>query len=143
MSTKDIDVNVTPEATTEPDEAPQPTTDIGNVPGPAPRAPKARTIEDLETASPNNMTRTEAIKYIKYLRDQNALLDTKVKALEDNVKGAFAKAQYFERMATLIDHAHNKNCQFILSSMRNLLTSIENNSHITAEHIDVIKKGNN
>lgn len=143
MGTKDVNVNVTPETTTEPDGAPQPTTNVGNAPGPAPRAPKSRPIEDLETASPNNMTRTEAIKYIKYLRDQIELLDTKVKALEDNVKGAFAKAQYFERMATLIDHAHNKNCQFILSSMRNLLTSIENNSHITAEHIDVIKKGNN
>lgn len=147
MSTKDVDMipktAVEVEEQDKPDAMLQPTINEGDTQSPTPRAPKARTIEELENASANSMTRTEAIKYIKHLRDQNALLDAKVNALEDNVKGAFAKAQYFERMANLIDHAHNKNCQFILSSMRNLLTSVENHSHITAEHIDVLKKGNN
>ena len=146
MSTKDVDmipkVAVEVEDQSEPNEAPQPTTDVGNVPGPTPRAPKSRPIEELETASPSNMTRLEAIKYIKHLREENIALTAKINALEENTRGAFAKAQFFERIANAIDSAHDKNWSFILSSIRNLLIAIEDHNYVTSQHVETIKKGN-
>lgn len=104
---------------------------------------KLRSILELEDASPNSMTQTEAIKYIKYLREENTRLCSKIDALESNIKSAFAKANYFEKAAESIDSVHKKQHAFIESSIRNLLTSLEHISTSTVCNVNAIKKGNN
>jgi hypothetical protein len=104
---------------------------------------KLRSILELEDANPNSMTQTEAIKYIKYLREENTKLCSKIDALENNIKSAFAKASYFEKAAESIDSVHKKQHAFIESSIRNLLTSLEHISTSTVCNVNAIKKGNN
>ena len=105
------------------------------------RAPKARSIEVLETAAPTTMTRNEAMKYIKYLREENEKLNVKVKALEDNVKSAFAKADYVAKTTEAIERAYIEQLDYALSSINNMKTAIENSAQVAVSRVTSIKKG--
>ena len=138
--------NTTPVENTEVE---QPTTETATTPvreaeGPI-RTPKAkgRSLLELCEANPNSMTQNEAIRYIKYLREECEKMARKVTAIENNTKGAFAKASYFEKAAESIDSVHKKQHAFIESSIRNLLTSLEHISTSTVCNVNAIKKGNN
>lgn len=107
------------------------------------RAPKAkgRSLLELCEANPNSMTQNEAIRYIKYLREECEKMARKITAIENNTKGAFAKASYFEKAMESVDSIHSKQHAFIESSIRNLLTSLEHISTSTACNVNAIKKG--
>jgi hypothetical protein len=136
--------NTTPVENTEVE---QPTSEATATPVREPagqiRTPKAkgRSILELCEANPNSMTQNEAIRYIKYLREECEKMARKVTTIENNTKGAFAKASYFEKAMESIDSVHSKQHAFIESSIRNLLTSLEHISTSTACNVNAIKKG--
>lgn len=105
------------------------------------RAPKARSIEVLETVAPTTMTRNEAMKYIKYLREENEKLTVKVKALEDNVKSAFAKADYIAKSTEAIERSYVEQLDYVLSSINNVRVAIENSAQVAVARVTSIKKG--
>ena len=105
------------------------------------RAPKARSIEVLETAAPTTMTRNEAMKYIKYLREENEKLLIKIKALEENAKSAFAKADYITRTTESVERAYIEHLDYALSSLNNIKLAIENSAQLTVSRVSNIKKG--
>jgi hypothetical protein len=105
------------------------------------RAAKSRTIEVLETAAPTTMTRNEAMKYIKYLREENEKLTVKVRALEDNVKSAFAKADYIAKSTEAIERSYVEQLDYVLSSINNVRVAIENSAQVAVARVTSIKKG--
>ena len=105
------------------------------------RAPKARSIEVLETVAPTTMTRNEAMKYIKYLREENEKLFIKIKALEENAKSAFAKADYIARTTESVERAYIEHLDYALSSLNNIKLAIENSAQLTVSRVSNIKKG--
>lgn len=134
------------------EELPQrPATDEATVasdPAPAP-AParnrrvveRARNITELCEANPNSMTKTEAVKYIKYLRELSEEYAAKINALEENARSAYRKVQYYANAAERINEIHNKQSAFIMSNLHNLITAVENTDTITRTNIDSIIKG--
>lgn len=108
-----------------------------------PRAPrqKLRPIAELDTIAPTAMTRDEAMKYIKFMREENLKLQNKVHALEDNIKSAFAKVDYISKSAEQIEQAYAEHLNFIMSSIKNLKTSCECASNVTIAHVHNLKKG--
>jgi hypothetical protein len=105
------------------------------------KTPKARSIEALETATPASMTRNEAMKYIKYLREENEKLLIKIKALEENAKSAFAKADYIARTTESVERAYIEHLDYALSSLNNVKLAIENSAQLTVSRVSNIKKG--
>lgn len=133
---KDETGNIT--ETTPATDLPQEATTSNNKPT---RAPKARSVLDLETASPESMTRQEAVKYIKYLRAENKAAQAKITAVEENTKGAFEKVRYYENVIKMIEEVNNKERAFTLSSLYNLTTALENMGAATTLKINSIKGG--
>lgn len=133
---KDETGNIT--ETTPATDLPQEATTSNNKPT---RAPKARSVLDLETASPESMTRQEAVKYIKYLRAENKAAQAKITAVEENTKGAFEKVRYYENVIKMIEEVNNKERAFTLSSLYNLTTALENMDAATTLKINSIKGG--
>lgn len=105
------------------------------------KAPKARSIEVLETVAPTAMTRNEAMKYIKFMREENMRLQTKIKALEENVKSAFAKADLVAKSTHAIEQAYVEQLDYALSSLANVKTAIEHSAQIAVTRVSSIKKG--
>ena len=133
---KDETGNIT--ETTPATDLPQEATTSNNKPT---RTPKARSVLDLETASPESMTRQEAVKYIKYLRAENKAAQAKITAVEENTKGAFEKVRYYENVIKMIEEVNNKERAFTLSSLYNLTTALENMDAATTLKINSIKGG--
>ena len=133
---KDETGNIT--ETTPTTNLPQEATTSNNKPT---RAPKSRSVLDLETASPESMTRQEAVKYIKYLRAENKAAQAKITAVEENTKGAFEKVRYYENVIKMIEEVNNKERAFALSSLYNLTTALENMGAATTLKINSIKGG--
>lgn len=102
---------------------------------------RARSIEILDTAAPATMTRNEAMKYIKYLREENERLVTKIRALEDNTKSAFAKAEYVTKTTNTIEDVYINQLNYIVSNIDNIKTAIENSMHVAIARVTNIKKG--
>ena len=130
------------------EELPQrPATDEATVaPNPAPArnrrvVERARNIAELCEANPNTMTKTEAVKYIKHLRETVAEYAAKINALEENATSAYRKVQYYAKAAERINEIHNKQSAFIMSNLHNLITAIDNTDIITRTNIDAIIKG--
>lgn len=119
----------------------EPVTKIESVPQPQEKTIRARSIEVLETAAPTTMTRNEAMKYIKYLREENEKLVTKVRALEDNIKSAFAKADYIGKTTEAIERTYIEQLDYALSNINNTKVAIENAAQIAVARVTNIKKG--
>lgn len=108
---------------------------------PAETPQKARTVIELCEVNPNSMSRQEAVKYIKYLRTEVERLEVKAKHLEENIKSAFSKAQYFERTISSINNVHNQQHAYILSSLHNLIKAVESTAAITQMEAESALKG--
>lgn len=102
---------------------------------------RARSIEVLDTAAPATMTRNEAMKYIKYLREENERLTTKLRALEDNAKSAFDKVNYLSKTTETIENAYIDQLNYIVSNIGNIKTAVENSMHMAIMRATAIKKG--
>lgn len=102
---------------------------------------KTRPIAELEATSPAAMTRDEAMKYIKYLRDEKQKLESKIHALEDNIKSAFAKAEYVTRITAQIEKIYQEHLEYIESSIKNLKIGCDCAVNVAAAHINNLKKG--
>ena len=102
---------------------------------------KARTVIELCEVNPNSMSRQEAVKYIKYLRAEVERLETKSQHLEENIKSAFAKAQYFERTIADVNNVHNQQHAYIVSSLHNLIKAIESTTTLTQMGVESALKG--
>lgn len=133
---------ITPEETKD-NTLVKPATATGEKPTAEPQEKpvKARSIEVLETAAPASMTRNEAMKYIKYLREENEKLNVKIRALEDNIKSAFAKADLTTKSTSAIEQAYIENLDYILSSMNNVRIAIKNSAQVAINRVSSIKKG--
>lgn len=108
-----------------------------------PRTPrqKLRSIEELNTTAATAMTRDEAMKYIKFIREENTKLRNKVEALEESVKSAFAKAELISRNSVNIEKAYAEQIDYAMSSIRNLKTALDCAAQVTTAHINNLKKG--
>lgn len=102
---------------------------------------KSRSIEELKEVLPTSMSRNEAIKYIKYLREESDVQLAKINALTQAAESAFKKAQYYERVTKDIVERFDKQTTHILSNLNNIITSAENSATVTALHIQNIIKG--
>lgn len=111
------------ELTTRPDTAEKPV--------------KARSVYELCEANTNSMSRTEAMKYIKYLRSENEAANKKIQQLEDNAKSAYEKVRMLEQQLTLINASHDEVHEFVLSSLSNTIKAMQN-----IRTVNTIKRGN-
>lgn len=102
---------------------------------------KSRNITELCEANPANMSKAEAVKYIKYLRNLSEEQAVKIEALKGNASSAYQKAQYYAKAAENIVEEHNKEITLIMSSLRNLMTAAENSDIIARMSINSILKG--
>ena len=91
----------TPTPDTESTEELAPTVDQGQAtPDPqdatTPAVPKLRlkirTVEELHDVHPKKMTPSEAIRYIKHLREECNKLNNQVQAYRENTEAAFRKS---------------------------------------------------
>lgn len=115
----------TPNPDTETTEEQAPTVDQEQATPAVPKLrPKIRTIEELHNVHPKKMTSSEAIKYIKHLREECNKLNNQVQAYRENTEAAFRKVQYYEeRYNTLRDKAQT-NLEYAKNAVRHCLTSV-------------------
>jgi hypothetical protein len=86
--------------------------------------PKVRTIEELHSVRPEKMTPSEAIRYIKHLREECNKLGNQVQAYQANAEAALRKAQYYEERYNTLHSKAQSNFEYAKNAVRHCLTSI-------------------
>ena len=85
---------------------------------------KIRTIEELHNVHPKKMTSSEAIKYIKHLREECNKLNNQVQAYRENTEAAFRKVQYYEERYNALRNKAQTNLEYAKNAVRHCLTSV-------------------
>lgn len=86
--------------------------------------PKIRTVEELHDVHPKKMTSSEAIKYIKHLREECNKLNNQVQAYQENTEAAFRKVQYYEERYNALRNKAQTNLEYAKNAVRHCLTSV-------------------
>ena len=102
---------------------------------------RTRTIEELKTVNPANMSKAETIKYIKYLHSELDSLNMQVQQYKENADSAYRKVHHYEQKSKLVAQVYENQHNFIVSNLRNLMHTIDNSSAITRINIAKISEG--
>lgn len=86
--------------------------------------PKTRTIEELHVIRPEKMTPSEAIRYIKHLREECNRLDNTAQAYQANAAAALRKAQCYEERYNTLRSKAQSNLEYAKNAVRHCLTSV-------------------
>lgn len=86
--------------------------------------PKIRTVKELHDVHPKKMTSSEAIKYIKHLREECNKLNNQVQAYRENTEAAFRKVQYYEERYNALRNKAQTNLEYAKNAVRHCLTSV-------------------
>ena len=86
--------------------------------------PKTKTIEELHNIHPKKMTPSEAIRYIKHLREECNKLSNQVQAYQENTEAAFHKVRYYEERYNALRNKAQTNLEYAKNAVRHCLTSV-------------------
>ena len=115
----------TPNPDTETTEEQAPTVEQEQTTPAVPKLrPKIRTVEELHNVHPKKMTSSEAIKYIKHLREECNKLNNQVQAYRENTEAAFRKVQYYEERYNALRNKAQTNLEYAKNAVRHCLTSV-------------------
>lgn len=85
---------------------------------------KTKTIEELHNIHPKKMTPSEAIRYIKHLREECNKLNNQVQAYRENTEAAFRKVQYYEERYNTLHNKVQSHLEYAKNAVRHCLTSV-------------------